>query len=48
MEKAIKESIKELAEKAKSAPSHEALHLSQSALNLVHVLAVMKQNDLQS
>lgn len=43
METAINEVIKALSEKAKAAPSHEALHYTQSALNLAHVLQVIKQ-----
>lgn len=46
MEKEINESIKKLAEKAKSAPSHEALHYTQAALNLAHVLQVKKQIEI--
>lgn len=45
METEINEAIKALATKAKDAPSHEALHLSQAALNLAHVLQVMKQTE---
>lgn len=43
METEINEAIKALAEKAKTAPSHEAMHLTQAALNLAHVLQVQKQ-----
>lgn len=43
MENDVKEVIKALANKAKDAPPHEALHLSQAALNLAHVLQVNKQ-----
>jgi hypothetical protein len=44
METEINEAIKVLAEKAKAAPaSHEALHYTQAALNLAHVLQVKKQ-----
>jgi hypothetical protein len=34
--------IKELVERAKKAPPHEALHLSQSALNLAQAIATLK------
>ena len=44
METEINEAIRALAEKAKAASQpHEALHLSQAALNLAHVLQVKKQ-----
>ena len=43
METEINDAIKVLAEKAKTAQSHEALHYTQAALNLVHVLQVKKQ-----
>ena len=43
METEINEAIKSLAEKAKTAQSHEALHFTQAALNLAHVLQVKKQ-----
>ena len=43
MDKEINETITALAQRAKDAPSHEALHLSQAALNLAHVLQVKKQ-----
>jgi hypothetical protein len=43
METEINGAIKALAAKAKEAPSHEALHLTQAALNLAHVLQVKKQ-----
>lgn len=43
MDAVINEAIKALAEKAKSAQPHEALHYSQAALNLAHVLQVKKQ-----
>lgn len=43
METEINEAIKTLAEKAKAASSHEALHYTQAALNLAHVLQVKKQ-----
>ena len=43
MEIDINEAIRILAQKAKSAMPHEALHLSQAALNLAHVLQVKKQ-----
>jgi hypothetical protein len=39
----LNEAIKVLAEKAKTAQSHEALHYTQAALNLAHVLQVQKQ-----
>ena len=45
METEINEAIKKLAEKAKTAPSHEALHYTQAALNLAHVLQVKKQTE---
>jgi len=48
METAINDAIKNLAEKAKSAPSHEALHYTQAALNLAHVLQVQKQTQTVS
>lgn len=43
METAIEAAIKVLAENARIAPPHEALHYSQAALNLAHVLQVKKQ-----
>ncbi len=43
MEKEIKDAIKDLANKAKTAPSHEAMHQTQAALNLAHVLQVIAQ-----
>lgn len=43
MESEIDHAIKALANKAKSAPSHEAIHYTQSALNLAHVRQVMMQ-----
>ena len=46
METEINEAIKALAEKAKIAKeSHEALHYTQAALNLAHVLQVKMQTD---
>ena len=45
METEVNEAIKVLAEKAKAAPSHEALHYTQAALNLAHVLQVVKQTE---
>ena len=45
METEINETIKALAKKAAEAPSHEALHLTQAALNLAHVLQVKKQTE---
>ena len=45
METTIDDAIKNLAEKAKTAPSHEALHYTQAALNLAHVLQVKKQTE---
>lgn len=45
MKNELNEAIKALAEKAKAAPSHEALHYTQAALNLAHVLQVQKQTD---
>lgn len=41
METEINEAIKQLAKKAKTAPPHEALHLSQSALNLAQAAATL-------
>ena len=46
MENVITEAIKLLAEKAKLAQSHEALHYTQAVLNLAHSLQVKKQTDL--
>jgi hypothetical protein len=43
METAIETAIKALAEKSKEAQAHEAMHLSQAALNLAHTLQVLKQ-----
>ena len=43
METAINDASKTLAEKAKVAQPHEALHYTQAALNLAHVLQVRKQ-----
>ena len=43
METVINEAIKALAQKVPTVLPHEALHLSQSALNLAHALQVMKQ-----
>lgn len=44
METAINQVIEALAWKAKDAKDpHEALHLTQAALNLAHVLQVKKQ-----
>jgi hypothetical protein len=45
METEINEAIKALAKKATQAQPHEALHLSQAALNLAHVLQVKKQTE---
>lgn len=45
METTLNEAIKALAEKAKTALSHEALHYTQAALNLAHVLQVKKQTE---
>jgi hypothetical protein len=45
METEINEVIKALATKAAQAQPHEALHLSQAALNLAHVLQVKKQTE---
>ena len=39
----INQAIKALAERSKGAPAHEAMHLTQAALNLAHVLQVIKQ-----
>jgi len=39
----INKAIKTLSEKAEEAQSHEALHYTQAALNLAHVLQVLKQ-----
>jgi hypothetical protein len=47
METEVNEVIKTLAEKAKAAPAHEALHYSQAALNLAHALQVKKQTEAQ-
>ena len=44
----INEAIKTLAEKSKDALSHEALHFTQAALNLAHVLQVKKQIDAET
>ena len=41
METAINDAIKALAQKAKDAQPHEALHLSQAALNLAQVAATL-------
>jgi hypothetical protein len=46
MENVIKEVIKVLAEKAQTAVAQEAMHLTQSALNLAHVLQVIKQTEV--
>jgi hypothetical protein len=40
METVISDAIKSLAQKAATSTSHEALHYSQAALNLMHVLQV--------
>lgn len=46
METVIIDVIKVLSEKAKTVPAHEAMHLTQAALNLAHVLQVKKQTDI--
>lgn len=43
METKVKDVITVLSEKAKSAAPHEALHLSQAALNLAHLLQLFAQ-----
>jgi len=43
MEKIINSVIEALARKAQVAASHEALHYTQAALNLAHVLQVIQQ-----
>jgi hypothetical protein len=48
METEINEAIKALAAKAKTAASHEALHYTQAALNLAHVLQVIKKTNITS
>jgi hypothetical protein len=45
MESETNVAIKVLVERAKGAPSHEALHLTQAALNLAHMLQVKKQTE---
>lgn len=45
MKAKVKIAIEALAEKAKAAPAHEALHLTQSALNLAHALQVLRQTE---
>jgi hypothetical protein len=45
METEIIEVIKALAKKAKEAPPHEALHLTQAALNLAQVLQIKKRSE---
>ena len=45
METEINEAIKSLATKVAQALPHEALHLSQAALNLAHALQVKKQTE---
>lgn len=39
----IQEAIKTLAEKAKRIAPNEAMHCTQAALNLAHVLQVLRQ-----
>lgn len=46
MKEAIETAIKILAEKTKSATPQEALHYTQAALNLAHVLQVQKQTEV--
>lgn len=41
METAINDAIKALAEKAKAAQPHEAMHLTQAALNLAQTAATL-------
>jgi hypothetical protein len=41
MKTEVTEAIKTLTKKAAEAPAHEALHLSQAALNLAHVVATL-------
>ena len=41
METVINDAIKALAQKAKDAQPHEALHLSQAALNLAQAAAAL-------
>lgn len=43
METDIDAAIKALADKAKAAPAHEAMHYTQAALNLAHALQVRRQ-----
>lgn len=43
MKSVIEEVIKLLVEKVKYAQSNEALHYTQAALNLAHVLQIVKQ-----
>jgi hypothetical protein len=45
MENVLNEVIKALAEKAKTAAPHEALHYTQAVLNLAHALQVKKQTE---
>jgi len=46
METEVTKAIKDLAEKAAAAQAHEAMHYSQAALNLAHVLQVKKEIDM--
>ena len=43
MDEILKDAIKQLSKKASEAVPHEALHLSQAALNLAHTLQVLSQ-----
>jgi hypothetical protein len=45
MKTKVENAIETLVERAKAAPSHEALHLTQAALNLAHMLQVLKQTE---
>jgi hypothetical protein len=45
MKTEMENAINALTEKAKAAPSHEALHFTQAALNLAHTLQVVKQTE---
>jgi hypothetical protein len=43
MEKKLNEAVEVLIAKAKISQSHEAMHYSQAALNLMHALQVRSQ-----
>jgi len=43
MEAKVKNAIEALADRAKEASAHEALHYTQAALNLAHMIQVMQQ-----